>query len=367
MRKLSVFMLMLIWLMLLPLSACRSEKGASTAPATGEPSALAQPTQSTALSETEEPSVSGGAVTTDEGKGGAVSTDEGSDLPDTPTETLPFADLMAKYPIVSELSGRFADRAPADLIGDGLEAVKAMESGVLQIDASISADMGLLGSSEDRINVAVTVNGNDYKSVVESTTLSDGALYTTVESDTYADGVYYYLYRFADGQNDFTEQYKAPLTAERFQAYLSGNLEIAEGADDADIGQITALVEHAFEFAAGMTEDGGCVYYAKGFSVEDLNKLAALADFEVNLGDYLSEDSMADIALAVLLDENGSLKTVYLNLPLKITFESEGLSISMDISAALEMNIRGLTEQDTIDPPADADDYLTLTEEELFG
>lgn len=350
MRKLSVLMLLMLFL----LTSCRT---ASRSNDSSETEGLSSATQSETVSEPLEPSVSSGAV----------STDGNAELPEAPTDDLPFEELGQKYPIVSECTGIFASRTPTDIIGAGLEAVNAMERGVMQIDASISADLGLLGSSIEQMNVSVTADGDDYSSTVRSTTLSNGEVYTTVESDLYTDGVYYYRYAFEDGQNDFVERCKAAMTAERFRAYLSGNLGVMEDVEEADLGQIAALVDNAFEFDSGMTEDGGCVYYAKGFTVDDLNRLVTLADFDEDMGDYLTEESMANISLAVLMNADGSLRTLYLHLPLEISIESEDLTLSMTVAAQAEMTVRPLTDRDAVDAPADAEDYATVTEEELFG
>lgn len=352
MKKISLVCLLIAAMLFSACEAESNDNASTTASATS-----GQAETSVTKAETTVPSVSEGEVTTGE--------DE--PLLDVPTEDGAFADLLTKYPIVSELKGSFASAKPTDLIEDGLKKVEEMEGGVVQIGMSMSMDMGMLGGQEEKMSMTLIQDGDDYRSLSETTSTLDGETYTTLKSDTFVDGTYYYLYQSGEGEDEIVEKYKIPLSVERFEEYISGDSEGIEDVSDADLGQIADMIGNALKTAAGMTEDGGCVYFAKGFNTDALKDLELFADMTDEIGDYLSDDCLDNISFAVTIDKDGALNGIYIDMPIEISIEEGEFSMSMTMSITMELTVRPLTEADKIEAPEDADSYETLTEEDLFA
>ncbi len=236
-----------------------------------------------------------------------------------------FADLMEKFPVVSAPTGSFASASSSEKIGEAIKRMDAWEGGVMQFKATIGMDMGTLGSQEEQIVSTLTTTDGAYQSVTESTSIAAEETYTTIEKQIFADGVYYYLYE-VEGDDEFTEKYKIPLSFADFEEKILGKVEDAtEGIDEVELSQFTDMIEKALQYTAGMTKDGGCTYFGLGLSADDLAASGLTESFGEDLGGYLSEDCLSKIATVVTLDKEGDLKGIYFDLPIEFSIDEGGL------------------------------------------
>lgn len=297
-------------------------------------------------------------------------TDDGNETPeepDSPEFDEVFADLMEKFPVVSAPTGSFASASSAEKIGEAIKRMDAWEGGMMQFKAIISMDMGTLGSQEEQIVSTLTTTDGAYQSITESTSIAADETYTTTEKQIFADGVYYYLYE-VEGDDEFTEKYKIPLSFADFEEKILGKVEDeAEGIDEVELSQFTDMIEKALQYTAGMTQDGGCTYFGLGLSANDLAASGLTESFGEDLGGYLTEDCLSKIATVVTLDKDGDLKGIYFDLPIEFSIDEGGLSMTMSMSVQMEVTVRPVTADDKVEAPADAEDYDELTLDDILN
>ncbi len=352
MKKIPVILLLTAALLL---SACQSVGSVNTDAGDDSVSA-AETTDSAAENPAEPGTTSPDEAEAPDGPNDEESTDEES------TEDETFKALLAKYPIVSAPSGIFASSDSAKLIADAAEKVAAMEDGVLQIKASVDMNLGAIGNQNENFTMTLKKIDGAYQSVTETVSSSNGESDKSIETVLYVDGCYYYLYEI-EGDEESTVKYKVPLTAEKFKEYISGE---SGNISDVDLGEIAALFGKAMKNYAGMTEDGGCTYFAHGYNASDLSDLALFEDMLLESGELLTEDSLSNISIVFSLDKDGALRGLYFDLPLEISISEGGFSMSMSMAINFEITVQSVVEGDKIEAPADADSYELWTEDDLF-
>lgn len=296
--------------------------------------------------------------------------DDGDETPEDPDAAVfdeAFAELMEKFPVVSAPTGSFASASSAAKIGEAIKRMDAWEGGVMQFKATIGMDMGALGSQEEQIVSTLTTTDGAYQSVTESTSIAAEETYTTIEKQIFADGVYYYLYE-VEGDDEFTEKYKIPLSFADFEEKILGKVEeAAEGIDELELSQFTDMIEKALKYTAGMTQDGGCTYFGLGLSAADLAASGLTESFGEELGGYLTEDCLSKIATVVTLDKEGDFKGIYFDLPIEFSIDEGDLSMTFSMSVQMEVTVRPVTADDKIEAPADADSYEELTLDDILN
>lgn len=370
MKKLPVILLLAASLLL---TACNSEfepaddeddtKVASTAP---EGDATTTPESDTTTAPEGDTTTAPESDTTTAPEGDTTTAPEQPDDPDVPVVDEVFADLMEKYPIVSEPTGSFASGTAAEVVGNALKDAELLEDFVVQLKASIAMNMGALGSQDEQVVSTITKFGDAYKSVTETTSMADGVSSTTTETNTFVDGYYYYFSQF-DGDDEFTEKIKIKLTRDLFDQYVLGETDgEVEGIDDVELSQFADMLENAIDFAAGMTAEGGCRYFAGGLKAENLEALGLMESFEDEFGGMIAEDSLSKIAIAISLDKDGNLEHIYIDLPLEFSISEGDFSMTFGISIEMEISVRAVTADDKIEAPADADSYQEMTVDEYF-
>lgn len=307
------------------------------------------------------------AATTTAGETSDPSADETTAAPDSNEEpnaavdNEAFAELMKKFPIVSAPTGSFASASAVEKIEDAVEKMEELEDGVVQFKASISMDMGMLGSQDEEIAATLVKFGDAYKSTTETTSKADGETSKTLESDTFVDGYYYHVYE-DEADDSLNEKYKIELSREKFDELILGVTdESLEGVDDFDFSQFTDILKNALKQTSGMTEDGGCSYFALGLNADAMDGFSLMEDLGEEMGDYLSEDCLSKIATVITLDKEGDLKGIYFDLPLEISVEEGDFSMTMALSMQMEITVRKATAADKIEVPADADSYEEMS------
>lgn len=346
---------MFLLLAMMLFSACGAETAEDIALTSGKP-ADSQAVTTDTVAETTAPSATTQAEVTEEAQ---------DDVVEAPVADEAFADLLTKYPIVSELTGSFASANPVELIEDGFEKAEAMKGGVIQMNMTMSMDMGMLGSQEEKLNMTLTQDGDDYRSVTESVSTQNGETYTERLTTTYVGETLYSLTQLNQNGEELVEKYKVSMSADDFKDYIAGDDQGIQDVSDADIGKLADMIGNAIKTYSGMTEEGECVYFAKGFNTQDIGGIDLFTDMTDEIGTYLSDNCLDNIALVVTLDQDGSLKSIYIDMPIEISIEEGEFSMNMGMSIQMELSIRELTEADHIEVPEDADSYETRTFEDL--
>lgn len=346
MKKLPVILLLAVALLL---SACEAEQSTDSA---GD--------KTSAATTTDEKTATEGNVTTT-----LAVEDEMPNEPEATVDYETFADLIEKFPVVSAPTGSFASATSSEKIGEAVEKMEAWEGGVMQFKASISANMGSLGSQEEQITATLTMLDDAYQSVTETISTGEGERITVTQSQTYVDDVYYYLYQM-DGDDESTEKYKVTMSLDDFKENILGETEEIGDVDDVELSQFITVVDEALRYTAGMTEEGGCTYFAKGLSADALADIDLLEDMVGELGFGLTEDCLSEIATVITLDSEGDLKGIYFDLPLELSIEEGGLSMTMSMSIQMELTVRAAAAEDKVEAPADADSYEELSFDDVF-
>lgn len=324
----------------------------------------------------------------DEGAGAVNSTTTGTttttttsatnppDDPVTPDEDAELTEamnaLVEKFGALSEPTGSFASTSPTELIEKALGSMEEYEGGVVGLKASVSANMGMLGSQNEQIESTIKMLGDAYQIITETTSASDGETYSSFESDTFIDGYYYYYYEYKmPGEEDWVEKYKIPMSFDSFMENVAGRdeslLEEEESTDSDEYKQFADMFSGALKTHVGMNAEGDCCYITVGLSQEVLEGLTMFEDLIGMEAGGITEESLSKIASVITLDKDGNLKGIYLDLPLTFNIEEGDFSMTMSMSIQMEITVRAATAEDKIEAPADADEYEEMTFDDWFG
>lgn len=296
---------------------------------------------------------------------GTTANEEGDKSePEAPVADEAFADLVKEFPIVSEPTGDFVTENSSVMIDDAVKRAESMKDSVLQFKVSQFRDMGGLGSDEERFTVTIKKIGEDYQNITETTVVSDGKTSKIVSSDTYVNGMYYYSGPVIGSESIL--KCKVPMSKAQFEQYVLGESADREAEKTIELGNLVELVDQAALRMAGMTEEGGCNYYAIGVSEEVLKKLDLLDMIGDQFGFAMTDDGLADIAIVVMLDKEGDLSRICIDLPLEYSVEEGDLSMTVTIPVELEITLRAAAADDKVKAPADANSYTKKTVEAFF-
>lgn len=287
---------------------------------------------------------------------------------DAPPATLETAVIPAelyaiaqRYRLASGLSGSYAGKTVAELLGSATEAFENAVRRSVQAKGQIVLDKGIvtlmLGAS--RYDLALSYLSGTTETELYSQ-ISTGKGKSIEDRQVYIGG---WLYNTGmtteNGKQTETDNFKVKMTPEQFTDYA------LSGADRSfsDLSFLTKMISTASSSVAGMDEQGRCVILAKGI---DEQLLHPILDPEDAIGNALSSESFATMEVAIVIGVDGNVSELYISLPMRIVITRSGITLSVNGRVELTLAI-DLPATVTVNAPSGAAQYREITVEEAYA